>query len=377
MFRAIFAVSKKELRQLKRDWRFMFALLFLPAILLVLYGYVLNFDIKRVNFAVLDMDRTSLTREIANSLNGSEYFIFKKYVRNYMEGEELLISGKISFLLVIPQNFTNSLNKNQSVSLQCLVDGSNSNKGTIVLGYLNGFFNDFHHKLLLELRERMGVKALKDDFLPSLRVYFNQELRTTKFMIPGLIAFILMITTVLSTSLSMVREKERGTLEQLYVTPLKSLEFAIGKIIPYIIISITATTMIVFLARFLFEVEIRGSYLLLFLSTCLFISCTLTMGFLISTIAETQRVAFLMAALTSLLPSILLSGFIFPIENMPVIIQFFTYFVPARYFIKILRQIILKGASLDSFLSEIFSILALTFVFLSLTLVRIRISRRK
>jgi len=359
---SIFAVSKKEFIQLRRDWRFMFSLLFIPAILLILYGYALNFDVKNVSFGVIDFDRSEISRDFVNSLRVSEYFKLKDYFYDYKEGFSFLQKGEISFLLVIPEGFKRSIERMENISIQCFIDGSNSNKGTIVLGYLNAYANYYNQKFLK--KEFFGV---------SLRIYYNQKLKTTNFLIPGLIGFILMITTVLSTSLSVVREKERKTLEQLYVTPLSSLEFSIGKILPYIVISLLATLIIILFSKFLFGIDIRGSYSLLFLSTCLYISCTLLMGFLISTIAETQRTAFLLAILTSLLPSILLSGFIFPIENMPKIIQFITYFVPARYYIKSIRYIVLKGASLYSFSYEILSLLIFSFLLLILILRRMRL----
>jgi ABC-2 type transport system permease protein len=359
---SIFAVSKKEFIQLRRDWRFMFSLLFIPAILLILYGYALNFDVKNVSFGVIDFDRSEISRDFVNSLRVSEYFKLKDYFYDYKEGFSFLQRREISFLLVIPEGFKRSMERMENISVQCFIDGSNSNKGTIVLGYLNAYVNYFNHKFLK--KEFFGV---------SLRIYYNQKLKTTNFLIPGLIGFILMITTVLSTSLSVVREKERKTLEQLYVTPLSSLEFSIGKILPYIVISLLATLIIILFSKFLFGIDIRGSSSLLFLSTCLYISCTLLMGFLISTIAETQRTAFLLAILTSLLPSILLSGFIFPIENMPKIIQFITYFVPARYYIKSIRYIVLKGASLYSFSYEILSLLIFSFLLLILILRRMRL----
>lgn len=352
----------------------MFALLFIPAILLILYGYALNFDIKNVPFSVLDFDRTELSRDFVNSLKISDYFKLQDYLKDYNEGISLLQRGKISLLLVIPAGFKKSLERGEKVYIQCFIDGSNSNKGSVVLGYVNAFINYFNQKFLLKKWSQVSEKGM---FLISLRVYYNQELRTTNFLIPGLIGFILMITTVLSTSLSFVREKERRTFEQLYVTPLSSLEFAIGKIIPYIVISLLATFFILFFARFLFQIHIRGSYFLLLFSTSVYILCTLMMGFFISTIAETQRTAFLLAVLTSLLPSVLLSGFIFPIENMPKIIQFITYFVPARYYIKSIRFIILKGASFGSFSDQIFSLIIFSFFLLIIILKRLKMVKGK
>ncbi len=374
MIKSILAVSKKEFRQLKRDWRFMFSLLFIPAILLILYGYALNFDIKNIPFGVIDFDRTDLSRDFVNSLKVSEYFIMRNYLSDYQEGISFLQNGKISVLLVIPNGFKKSLERMEEVSIQSFIDGSNSNKGAIVLGYLNSYINNFNQRFILRVANSFYKKEF---FGVSLRVFYNQKLRTTNFLIPGLIGFILMITTVLSTSLSVVRERERRTLEQLYVTPLTSAEFATGKIIPYIIISLLATTIIILFSKFLFHIDIKGSYSLFFLSTCIYISCTLLMGFLISTIAETQRIAFLLAILTSLLPSILLSGFIFPIENMPKIIQLFTYLVPARYYLRIIRLIILKGASFSSFSEQICYLLIFSVILLLIILKRMKFVRQK
>lgn len=377
MFRSIFAVSKKEFRQLKRDWRFMFSLLFIPAILLILYGYALNFDIKNIPFGLIDFDKSELSRDFVNSLRASQYFILKDYLNGYGEGFSLLQKGKIDVLLIIPKNFKKSLERMENVSIQCFINGANSNKGTTILGYMNAFTHYYNQKVLLKILRNKNPYLRENLSWISLRVYYNQELKTTNFLIPGLIGFILMITTVLSTSLSVVREKERRTLEQLYLTPLSSMEFAIGKTIPYIVISLLATGIIIFFSKFLFQIEIKGSYLHLFLSTCIYIFTTLLMGFLISTISETQREAFLMAILTSLMPSILLSGFIFPIENMPKIIQIFTFLVPARYYIKTIRYIVLKGASFSSFSTQIYSLLFFSLFLLLIILKRMRMVRSK
>ncbi len=269
------------------------------------------------------------------------------------EIRELIDRGKAALVVVIPRNFSETLEHGRDVKVQVLVDGSNSNTAMTALGYINAIVRDYSNDRILHEMERRGLKVslVPIDFHP--RVWYNPELRTSTFLVPGLIGVILMITTVISTALSVVREKERGTMEQIIVSPVRPIELILGKIIPYFSISFVAAILILLVGRILFGVTVVGNPLLLALSLSVFLMGSLGVGLLISTISETQQVAFMTAAVISMLPSFVLSGFVFPISSMPIVVQAFTYVVSARYFLIALRAIILKGAGLSAYWDQL------------------------
>lgn len=368
----IVPVMKKEFRQIRRDKRILGILLFIPALMLFMFGYAMNFDVKHTRLAVYDEDRTSVSREFVEQFSVSEYFDYVETLTHPAEIEERLDAEKARVVIVIPAGFSRDIAQQGETKVQVLIDGANANAGTIVMGYVKAIVQQYSLKIIVETLQRSGRRTFRIPLEYEPRVWYNPELKSAKFMVPGLIAFILMVTAVISTALSVVRERELGTIEQLSVAPLTPAELILGKTIPYVVISIFATVLILLLGYVLFDVAIKGSILLLSVVTLVFLIGALGMGLLISTLAETQQVAFMIAALTTLLPTFILSGFVFPIRNMPLLIQGITYFVPARYFLVALRAIILKGVGVAAFWDQFIFLCVFAALMVGVSILRMR-----
>jgi ABC-2 type transport system permease protein len=368
----ILPIVRKEFRQIKRDKRILSILLFIPALMLLMFGYALNFDVKHTSMAVYDEDRSSTSREFVEQFFISEYFTKVQTLESKAEINNLLDAEQARVVLVIPSSFTKDIQRGRAASVQVIVDGANSNAASTVLGYINAIIQQYSVKVMTESFVRMGQQniTMPIDFEP--RVWYNPELESAKFLVPGLIAFILMVTAVVSTALAIVRERELGTMEQLMVSPIKPIELILGKTIPYTLISLFATVTVLFLGYILFDVSIKGSIFLLSLVTFIFFIGSLGMGLLISTMVETQQLAFMIAAIVSMLPTFILSGFVFPIRNMPIIIQGITYLLPARYFLVVLRAIILKGAGLSAFWDQALILAIYALFMISISSLRMR-----
>jgi ABC-2 type transport system permease protein len=342
-------VVKKEFLQIARDKRSLILLLVLPAFLLIMYGYALNFDVKHLSLAVLDQEKSQRSRDFVDGFLNTEYFDLKFGLANMRQIDELMGRGQVQVALVIPQDFSRSLLSAKEARVQVIVDGANSSIAGTAIGYASAIAQSYSTRLAVEAVKRLGHGNLDLPADLHPRVWFNPELRSALFLIPGLMAFVLMITVVISTSFSVVREIERGSIEQLTVSPLRPAELIIGKIVPYAFISFLATHSVLLFGYLLFGVTIKGSYGWLLVGVLFFLLCGLGMGLLISTIASTQHVAFMLAIITTMLPTFILSGFIFPIRNMPVVVQAVTYLIPARYFLVILRGVMLKGVGPGAF----------------------------
>jgi ABC-2 type transport system permease protein len=344
---------RKELTHVLRDKRSLLVLVVVPAFMLVMFGYALSYDVSHVPIAILDNDRSVVSRDLISTCLRTEYFDDAARLTSESEIDRQLTGGPIKAVLVIPVGFERDVRANRPASVQVLIDGANSTIAATVAGYLTAIVQDYSTSITLKTLERKGIAsiAVPLDFRP--RVWYNPELRSAKFLVPGLIGFILMISTMVSTSLSIVREKEKGTIEQLIVSPIRPLELLIGKTLPYVAISLVSTVLILIAGYVLFDVAVQGSLFLLFLVTLLFIFCGLGAGIFVSTVANTQEEAFMLSATLAVLPTFMLSGFTFPIRNMPVVLQYLTYINPARYFLWSLRAIILKGAGLDVFWKEL------------------------
>jgi ABC-2 type transport system permease protein len=348
--RRIWAVAQKELRQSSRDPLSLLLLLGMPAAMLLLYGYAVNFDVRHVRLAQVDRDRSAASRDLTASFVNSSYF---DLVADLPAGADLVDVTRrriAKAVLVIPERFGAELAAGRTARVQLILDGSDANTATTVLGYASGLVEAANAALA---RGAAGgtIEAVPIGYEP--RVWYNPELKSTLFLVPGLIGFIMMVTAVLSTALSVVREKERGTMEQLRVTSLRPGELIVGKTLPYLAISLAATVVIVVASRFLFGVSVRGTYLDLFLATLLYLIGALGQGLLVSSFAGSQAMAFQLGFLTSMLPAIFLSGFIFTIRSMPAVLQAITRIVPARYYLVIVRGVMLKGAGLGAYLPEL------------------------
>ena len=350
--RKIWAVALKELRQAVRDPLTLMLLVGLPSLMLLMYGYALNFDVRHVALAVQDRDRSPASRDLLASFGESTYF---DIVADLPAGADLdaIAQRRIArAVLVIPEDFSETLAAGRRAAVQLIVDGSDARTATTLLGYASALVAETNIAMIRGTLRRTGTPAPPSiDYQP--RAWYNPELQSTQFLIPGLIGFILMLTAVLATALSVVREKERGTMEQLRVTALGPGQLILGKTLPYLGITVAGTFLILLVARVLFGVVVRGSYLHLLALTLLYLLGALGFGLLVSSVSDSQALAFQFGIILSMLPSIFLSGFIFPIRSMPVVLQWVTYAFPTRYFLVVLRGIVLKGAGLGPYWRDV------------------------
>jgi ABC-2 type transport system permease protein len=357
--RKALAVYRKELRQIRRDRRTLMTIVFVPAFFLLLYGYALNWDIKHIALAVQDRDQTAQSRALVSAFVNSGYFDSIGDVYSVEEIDRLLDLNTARAVLVIPEGFGRDLTAGRTAPVQMLVNGENANTATTIMGYAGNIVRSSGAALLTV----------------EPRIWYNPELRSTLFLVPGLIAYILMITAVISTALSIVREKESGTMEQVRMAPIDTFSFVVGKSIPYFFISLASAALIILAAMALFGLPMRGNWLSLLFALSLFISGALGTGLLISTVAETQQIAFQAALLTSFLPTLMLSGFIFPISSMPHALQLVTTIVPARYFLVALRGIVLKGTAITLLWPQMAALVI--YALAMLTLASVRLAREK
>jgi ABC-2 type transport system permease protein len=343
----IWAISSKEFIQIKRDPRSLALAIVIPVLLLIIFGYGLSLDIDRVRTVVWNQDASSeLTRNFLLNFKYSKYFKITRYTDNYRDIEHLIDSGEVMMALVIPKDFSHYLESGKKAPLQLLIDGSDSNTATIAASYVRAVVAKYNVELLAQVFASHGFSPSRPPDMRS-RIWFNAGLNSRWYIIPGVIAMIIMIIAALLTSICIAREWERGTMEQLISTPVKPPELVIGKFLPYFAIGFFDLFVGVVMARVIFGVPFRGNYLLLILLSVFFLIGALSQGILISASSRTQLLASQMATLTTFIPTMLLSGFIYPIFNMPQFIQAITYFIPARYYIVILRGLFLKGNGMD------------------------------
>jgi ABC-2 type transport system permease protein len=354
----ILPIVRKEFRQIRRDKRALGVLLFIPSMMLVMFGYALNFDVKHSAIAVYDQDNSKTSRDFVGLFFHSEYFDYAYRLSDLKSINELLDNEKVRAVIVVPTDFSHNIAAGKDAPIQIIVDGSNSNAATTVLGYLGAIIQQYSLNVMATAFYRHGGQQIARPIDLEPRIWYNPELRSAKFLVPGLIAFILTITAVISTSLSVVREWEMGTVEQIIVSPAKPVELILGKTIPSTVIAVIATITILLAGYLLFDVQIKGSFFWLSVVSLIFLVGSLGLGLLISTIAGTQQVAFMIAVIATMLPTFILSGFVFPIRNMPAIIQTITYLIPARYFLVALRSIILKGVGPSAFWDQLLCLTA-------------------
>jgi ABC-2 type transport system permease protein len=365
--RKTFAVARKEARQTLRDTRTLLMALVVPLFLLLLYGYALNFDIRNVPIAVQDRDHSAASREIISAFVSSSYFDLVGVVTRDAEVAGWLDTNRARAILVIPERTDRALRAGRDAPVQVLINGDNANTAATVMAYATETLRGVSARLRAE---RTGVPAVPPIGVVP-RVWFNPELSSTIFLVPGLIAFIAMINAVVLTALSIVREKERGTMEQVRMAPIGTLSYVVGKTVPYFVLAFASAMAILVVGMLLFGVPMRGSWVLLLAATALFLLGALAQGLLISTLAASQQMAFQVALLSSFLPTILLSGFIFPIASMPPAVQLVTYIVPARYYLVALRGVVLKGVALDVILPQLSALAVFATFMMALSAVRL------
>ncbi|MBI5689924.1 MAG: ABC transporter permease [Verrucomicrobia bacterium] len=348
-FRRLRAVARKESIHIRRDPRSLILAVGIPMLMLLMFGYALTLDVERVPFVVWDQSHTPASRELLARFESTRYFDFRGSVGAYAEVERALDARDAMLALVVPPDFAARLEAGRPAGLQAIVDGSDSNTAGIVLGYTTAIASSYNQQLALEQVRRITGTTPAPALDLRTRVWFNADLESRNFIVPGIMAVIMGLIAALLTSLTIAREWERGTMEQLVSTPVKPAELILGKLLPYSVIGLANMVIAVLLAVFLFDVPLRGSVGLLFGVGMVFVVGTLAQGILISTLAKQQLLASQFAMISTFLPAFLLSGFAFAIANMPLPVQVLTYVVvPARYFVALVKGIFLRGVGLET-----------------------------
>jgi len=337
MNKRFLAIIRKELIHIVRDYRSLFITIVMPLLMVIIYGNAIKLDIKEIPLGVIDYNRTHFSRQLIDKFIQSGYFKLAAFPDQQGEIEHLFKRREIKVALVIPADFSRDIHTNAHTQIQCIIDGSNSNTATVINNYVKVILTQYS----MELNSQIAKLAIQIES----RVWYNPDLDSAHFIIPGLVAVILMMICALLTSITIAKEKETGTMEQILVSPIKPLEIIFGKVLPYVIISFIDGALILIAARFGFGIPIKGSILLLALLSLVYVYAALSIGVFISTRVKTQQIAMMVALLITILPSIMLSGFIFPIASMPLVLKIISYIVPAKYFLVIIRGIVLKDAT--------------------------------
>ncbi len=357
----------KEFYHIFRDVRTMIILFGMPVVQILLFGFAITNEVKDARIAVLDLSKDEMTREITDKIIASGYFRLESYLENYSEIEEQFRSGKIKMVVVFEQGFGEKILREGQASVRLIGDASDPNVASLLVNYTQGILSTVSTSLM---KDRTGQPAsIEVDY----RMLFNEELRGVFMFVPGIITVLLMLICAMMTSISIAREKELGTMEVLLVSPLKPFQIIAGKVTPYVLLSFINAVTILLLGYFVFGVPIRGSVALLLLMSILFILMALSMGILISTIAKTQQVALMVSLAGLMMPTILLSGFIFPVENMPVALQWLSHIMPPKWFIIIIKDIMLKGLGLEYFWKEALLLLFFLGLFIMLSVKNFKI----
>lgn len=347
--RRMLAIVEKEAREILRDPVTLAIAVFLPLIMMFLFAYALTLDVKEIRIAVLDHDRSRESREYVSAFLESGYFRLGAEPENPRDVERLLDRGAVRVAMIIPPDFSRRLSQGLQTGVQILLDGSFSNTAIVAANYVAAIHEKENARIQSSyLTQRFGSRAADAAVKPESRVRYNPELRSANYIVPGLFAVILMAFPPMLTALAVVREKERGSIHQIFVSPAKPWEFMVGKMLPYAAIAFFEMVLLLAAGVLWFRVPVHGSAALLLALSLLYVSCTVGMGLLVSTVTKSQVVAVLLAIVLTLMPSFLFSGFLFPIASMPAFFRFYTYLFPARYFNEIARGIALKGLGLPN-----------------------------
>jgi len=372
--RRLWAVARKEALHIHRDPRSLILAVGIPMLMLLMFGYALTLDVDRVPFVVWDQSHTPESRDFVARFTATRYFDFRGSVSRYADLEHAIDTRNAALGLVLPPEFTAHLTAGRSAGVQAIVDGSDSNTAGIILGYTQAIATGFNQELALDqIRRVTGMTPVPALDLRT-RVWFNPDLASRNFIVPGIMAVIMGLIAALLTSLTIAREWERGTMEQLISTPVKPAELILGKLLPYSAIGMANMVIAVLMAVFLFDVPLRGSVTLLFSVGGVFVVGTLAQGILISALARQQLLASQMAMISTFLPAFLLSGFAFAIANMPVPVQAVTFIVPARYFVALVKGIFLRGVGLETLWPDALFLVVFAVVVIGIA---IRLTRKK
>jgi ABC-2 type transport system permease protein len=377
MFERIKHLIIKEFIQSFRDRRLLFIIFIAPIFQLLLFGYAITTDIKNTPTVIMDLDKTAESREFISEFNNTNYFSLNYYTSSEKEIIDLLDSGKAQLAIKINPGFGKEIKNGSQAKVQAIIDGSNSSSASIILNYVTQIGASYSKNILVErinyLERLSGKKIVKsiDFFSNETRIWYNPTLKSRITNIPAVVAFILLVLTIILTSISIVREREMGTIEQLIVTPIKPAELILGKTLPFAIIGFADVLLVISLSYSLFKIPLNGSIALLFLAMVLYLFNTLGIGLFISTISKTQQQA-MMSAFFFTMPSVMLSGFVFPIENMPKFIQYLTYLNPLKYFLIIINGIFLKGIGIKILWPQMLALGIIGIVILLISINRFR-----
>jgi ABC-2 type transport system permease protein len=359
-FSRTWAIARKEWFHIFRDWRSLGLVILMPILLMLLFGYAVTLDVKKVPMGVLDRDKSQESLSFIHRFSASPYFHLRFFAQDEKEIKRLIDRGEVKMGLVLPWDFSKTIKAGRKAAVQVLLDGSDSNTANIILTYVQGVVREYNLEKTLLKVERLGGQKLKPPVEGRPRIWFNEELESKNYFIPGLVAVIMSIIGVLLTGQVIVREWERGTMELLISTPVRKEELIIGKLFPYFFLGLLDLALAVLMGTWVFEVPFRGSIVLLFLLSCIYILVALALGMTISTVAKTQILANQMAMVIGFLPTFLLSGFTFVISNMPFWLQLITYGIAPRYYVTILKEIFLKGADLTFLWTETLVLVGMT-----------------
>ena len=347
------AVFHKELLHIARDPRSLFIIFCLPVLMMFIFGYAIDLNLKEVQIAVCDLDRSKESREVLERLKGSGYFVVMRQFDNPSETEEVLQSGLAQTVIIFPRDFSRIIGQGQIAKVGIIIDGSNSNTASLIQGHVENFFSSY--KVGAGLASGIRIKPL---------VLYNPEMKSSNFIVPGLAALIMMMLGALLTSVAIAREKEAGTLEQMLVSPIRSSEVVLGKVTPYLLLAGLIAGMVIAVGHFLFSVPIRGTLFDLGATSLIYLLSALSLGLLISAVVKTQRVAMMLSLFATVLPTVMLSGFIFPIESMPEALRVLSMLLPATHYLVIIRGIMLKGNTIAQLASECIALAVIAVVLL-------------
>jgi ABC-2 type transport system permease protein len=372
MFERIKHMLIKEFIQVFRDPRMRMVIFVIPCVQTLVIGYAVTTDVRHVPTAVYDLDQSTPSRELVARFEASGYFDVVEYAQSDRHVGQLIDHGQVSVVLRINRGFAEDLRAGRTAQVQVIVDGTDSNTAAVVMGYVGKISREVSRQVLVERITRLRG-AVRQPGRPELRsrAWFNENLESRNYFVPGVIVVVISLVTLLLTSMAVVREKEIGTMEQILVTPIRPVEFILGKTVPFALIAFADVFLVTAVGVFWFEVPIRGSFLLLLGATAVYLMTTLGVGLLISTISQTQQQA-MMATFFFFFPAMMLSGFVFPIANMPSAVQWLTYLDPLRYFLIIVRGVFLKGVGLSVLWPEVVALAIMGVVTLSLASMRFR-----
>jgi len=356
----------KEFKQIFRDTRTLVVLFGMPILMLIIFGFAIRNEVNDVKIGVLDLAKDEISRELIQKLSASKAFDLNAYLTSYDEVEGLFKEGEIKEIIVIEKYFARNLTRNGTAYIQLITDATDPNLANIVQTYTSAIIGDYVQELNANSMPDVGIKT-------HTKMMYNEELASVNLFVPGLIAVILMLVSALMTSISITKEKEMGNMEILLVSPLKPHHIIIGKVLPYLVLSLVNVITILLLSKFIFEVPFRGGYAFFFLESVLFIITALSLGVFISSVANNQQTAMMMSLAGLLLPTVLLSGFIFPVQSMPVPLQIVSHAIPAKWFLIIVRGIMLKGSDILFLWKETLILIGISVFFIALSLKKFKV----